>query len=79
MPGLVIWYGFWMMAIIRIARAAPRLPRNSPLNFLNAALLGSIFSLILGGMSNDPFRRPETWILIAITALHAGRTSEQSA
>jgi O-antigen ligase len=78
-PGLVIWYGFWMMAIIRIARAAPRLPRNSPLNFLNAALLGSIFSLILGGMSNDPFRRPETWILIAITALHAGRTSEQSA
>jgi O-antigen ligase len=78
LPGLVIWYGFWMMAIIRIARAAPQLPRRSSLNFLNAALLGSIFSLILGGMSNDPFRRPETWILIAITALHAGRTSERS-
>ncbi|HVX77466.1 MAG TPA: O-antigen ligase family protein [Bradyrhizobium sp.] len=76
-PGLVIWYGFWVMAIIRIARAAIRLPRGSSLNFLNAALLGSIFSLILGGMSNDPFRRPETWLLIAITALHAGRTSEQ--
>jgi O-antigen ligase len=75
-PGLVIWYGFWMMAIIRIARAGHQLPRRSSLNFLNAALLGSIFSLILGGMSNDPFRRPETWILIAITALHAGSTSE---
>jgi len=78
-PGLMIWYGFWMMAIIRIAQAAPRLPRGSSLNVLNVALLGSIFSLMLGGMSNDPFRRPETWILIAITALHAGRTSEQSA
>ncbi len=78
-PGLVIWYGFWVAAIIRIARAAARLPRGSSLNFLNAALLGSIFSLILGGMSNDPFRRPETWILVAITALHAGRTSEQPA
>jgi len=78
-PGLVIWYGFWVMAIIRIAQAAARLPRGSSLNFLNAALLGSIFSLILGGMSNDPFRRPETWILVAITALHAGRTSEQPA
>lgn len=78
-PGLVIWYGFWVVAIIRIAQAAARLPRGSSLNFLNAALLGSIFSLILGGMSNDPFRRPETWILVAITALHAGRTSEQAA
>jgi O-antigen ligase len=78
LPGLVIWYGFWMMAIIRIARAAPQLARRSSLNFLNAALFGSIFSLVLGGMSNDPFRRPETWILIAITALHAGRTSERS-
>jgi O-antigen ligase len=78
-PGLVIWYGFWVVAIIRIVQAAARLPRGSSLNFLNAALLGSIFSLILGGMSNDPFRRPETWILVAITALHAGRTSEQAA
>ena len=78
LPGLVIWYGFWMMAIIWIARAAPQLPRRSSLNFLNAALFGSIFSLVLGGMSNDPFRRPETWILIAITALHAGRTSERA-
>ncbi|AMN43649.1 O-antigen ligase family protein [Rhodoplanes sp. Z2-YC6860] len=78
LPGLVIWYGFWMMAIIWIARAAPQLPRRSSLNFLNAALFGSIFSLVLGGMSNDPFRRPETWLLIAITALHAGRTSERS-
>jgi O-antigen ligase len=78
-PGLVIWYGFWGAAIIRIARAAASLPRYSSLNYLNAALLGSIFSLILGGMSNDPFRRPETWMLIAITALHAGRTSEQPA
>lgn len=75
----MIWYGFWVVAIIRIAQAAARLPRGSSLNFLNAALLGSIFSLILGGMSNDPFRRPETWILVAITALHAGRTSEQAA
>jgi O-antigen ligase len=75
-PGLVIWYGFWIMAVIRIAQAAARLPRGSSLNFLNVALLGSIFSVVLGGMSNDPFRRPETWILVAITALHAGRTLE---
>jgi len=78
LPGLAIWYGFWIMAIAWIARAAPQLPRRSSLNLLNAALFGSIFSLVLGGMSNDPFRRPETWILIAITALHAGRTSERS-
>lgn len=77
-PGLIIWYGFWGMAVVRIARAAVRLPRGSSLNFLNVALLGSIFSLILGGMSNDPFRRPETWILMAIVSLHAGRTSEQA-
>lgn len=78
-PGLLIWYGFWAAAIVRIGRAALRQRRDSSLNFLNVALLGSIFSLILGGMSNDPFRRPETWILMAITALHAGRTSETSA
>lgn len=78
-PGLLIWYGFWAVAIVRIARGALRQRRDSSLSFLNAALLGSIFSLILGGMSNDPFRRPETWILMAITALHAGRTSEASA
>lgn len=78
-PGLMIWYGFWATAIFRIARAAVRQRRDSAVNFLNVALLGSIFSLILGGMSNDPFRRPETWILVAITALHAGRTSEASA
>jgi O-antigen ligase len=75
--GLAIWYGFWIMATVRIARAAGRLQRGSLLSFLNAALLGSIFSLMLGGMANDPFRRPETWILMAITALHAGRTSER--
>lgn len=78
-PGLLTWYGFWAVAIVRIARGALRQRRDSSLNFLNVALLGSIFSLILGGMSNDPFRRPETWILMAITALHAGRTSEASA
>jgi len=79
MPGLMIWYSFWVVAIFRISQAAARLRRDSPLNFLNVALLGSIFSLILGGMSNDPFRRPETWILMAIVSLHAGRTSERSA
>lgn len=78
-PGLLIWYGFWAVAIARIGRSALRQRRDSSLNFLNVALLGSIFGLILGGMSNDPFRRPETWILMAITALHAGRTSETSA
>jgi len=76
--GLVIWYGFWMMAIVRIAQAAPQLRWGSTLSFLNVALLGSIFSVMLGGMGNDPFRRPETWILMAIVSLHAGRTSEQS-
>jgi O-antigen ligase len=79
LPGLVIWYGFWITAIVQIVRAASRLPSASLLNSLNVALLGSIFSVVLGGMSNDPFRRPETWILMALTALHAGRTSEQSA
>lgn len=78
LPGLMIWYGFWVIAIGRIAQAALRLPRDSSLHLLNAALLGGIFSLILGGMSNDPFRRPETWILMAITALYAGRTSERT-
>lgn len=78
-PGLLIWYSFWAIATYRIARAAIRQRQDSSLNFLNVALLGSIFSLILGGMSNDPFRRPETWILIAIVSLHAGRTSETPA
>jgi O-antigen ligase len=78
-PGLIVWYGFWFLATVRIVRAGSELPRGSSLNVLNAALLGSIFSLVLGGMSNDPFRRPETWMLVAITALHAGRTSKQTA
>lgn len=77
-PGLVIWFGFWFWAIVRIARSAHRLPSRSSLNYLNAALFGSVISLLLGGMSSDAFRRPETWILVAITALHAGRTEEKA-
>jgi len=52
------------------------LPRRSTVNYLNAALFGSIISLLAGGTSNDAFRRPETWILIAIVSLHAGRTEK---
>lgn len=78
LPGLMIWYGFWVIAIVRIAQSAIRLPWDSSLHVLNAALLGGIFSLMLGGMSNDPFRRPETWILMAIASLYAGRTSERA-
>jgi len=76
MPGLLIWFGFWFWAIVRITRSADQLPRRSSLNYLNAALLGSIISLLVGGTSNDAFRRPETWVLIAIVSLHAGRTEK---
>jgi len=75
-PGLLIWFGFWFWAIVRITRSADQLPRRSSLNYLNAALLGSIISLLVGGTSNDAFRRPETWVLIAIVSLHAGRTEK---
>ena len=67
-----------LLQFVRIAQAAPQLRWGSTLSFLNVALLGSIFSVMLGGMGNDPFRRPETWILMAIVSLHAGRTSERS-
>ena len=76
LPGLMIWFGFWLWAIVRITRSAGQLPRRSTVNYLNAALFGSIISLLAGGTSNDAFRRPETWILIAIVSLHAGRTEK---
>lgn len=76
LPGLMIWFGFWFWAIVRITRSASQLPGGASLNYLNAALFGSIISLLAGGTSNDAFRRPETWILIAIASLHAGRTEK---
>jgi hypothetical protein len=75
--GLAIWCGFWGWAVTRVVQAAPRLPARSPLLYLNAAVFANAVSLTLGGISNDAFRRPETWVVIAITALHAGRTQER--
>jgi O-antigen ligase len=75
--GLAIWFGFWGWAAARIIQAAPRLPARSPLLYLNLAMFGNAVSLTLGGIGNDAFRRPETWVVIAITALHAGRMREQ--
>jgi hypothetical protein len=76
--GLAIWYGTWGWALARVVQAAPRLPARSPLLYLNAAVFANAVSLTLGGISNDAFRRPETWVVIAITALHAGRTQERA-
>ena len=74
LPGLAIWYGFWIWAMWRIANAAPHRQSGSVALYLDAALLANATCLMLGGISNDAFRRPETWIVIAITALHAGRS-----
>src|SRR5258708_18313398 len=76
--GLAIWYGFWSWAVARIVQAAPQMPARSPLLYLNAAVFANAVSLTLGGLSNEPFRRPETWVVIAITVLHAGRTQERA-
>jgi O-antigen ligase len=78
-PGLVIWYGFWLWAMWRIARAAPHQRPGSMSLYLDVALLANAACLMLGGISSDAFRRPETWIVIAITALHAGRTDASPA
>jgi O-antigen ligase len=75
--GLAIWYGCWGWALARVVQAAPQLPARSPLLYLNAALFANAVSLTLGGIGNDAFRRPETWVVIAITVLHAGRTHER--
>jgi len=76
--GLAIWYGVWGWAVARIVQAAPQLAARSPLLYLNAAVFASAVSLTLGGLSNDAFRRPETWVVMAITVLHAGRTQERA-
>jgi O-antigen ligase len=76
--GLAIWYGCWGWAVARVVQAAPRLAARSPLLYLNAAVFGSAVSLTLGGLSNDAFRRPETWVVMAIVVLHAGRTQERA-
>jgi hypothetical protein len=78
LPGLVIWYGFWSWAMLRIIRSAAS-PTDWRALALNAAMLGSIGSLLMGGISSDAFRRPETWMLIAILTLHAGRTAGSAA
>jgi hypothetical protein len=76
--GLAIWYGYWAWAVARVVQVAPQLPARSPLLYLNAAVFANAVSLALGGISSDAFRRPETWVVIAITALHAGRTQERA-
>jgi hypothetical protein len=76
--GLAIWYGAWGWAVARVVQAAPQLPARSPLLYLNAAVFANAVSLTLGGLSNDAFRRPETWVVIAITVLHAGRAQERA-
>lgn len=71
-PGLIVWFGFWIAAVHRVAAAAGRLPAGSFALHLNAALLASAVCLVVGGVSEDAFRRPETWILVAVTGLYAG-------
>lgn len=72
LPGLAIWFGFWIAAVHRIAGAAPRRLPRSLAGDLDAALLASTVCLLVGGTSTDAFRRPETWVLVAIAALYAG-------
>jgi hypothetical protein len=72
-PGLLIWYGFWAWVTTRAGQAAAALPARSPDLFIAAAILGSAWAMVLGGVSNDCFRRPETWLLIGITAAHLMR------
>jgi hypothetical protein len=76
--GLAIWYGTWGWAVARVMQAAPQLPARSPLLYLNAAVFANAVSLTLGGLSNDAFRRPETWVVLAITVLHTGRTQQRA-
>ena len=71
-PGLVIWFGFWIAAAHRAAAAAADLPARSLALAINAALLSSTVCFLVGGISTDAFRRPETWVLVAITGLYAG-------
>lgn len=72
-PGFLIWYGFWAWVTTRAAQAAGTLPARSADLFIAAAILGSAWSIVLGGVSNDCFRRPETWLLIGISAAHLMR------
>lgn len=67
-PGFLIWYGFWAWAMARCASLASRLPARSAALYVNAAILGNVCSIVVGGVSSDCFRRPETWLVIGITA-----------
>jgi hypothetical protein len=71
-PGLVIWFGFWVALVHRIASVAAFLPRHSFALHVNLAVLSSTVCFLVGGISTDAFRRPETWILVAIAGLYAG-------
>ncbi|GJD46956.1 hypothetical protein AFCDBAGC_4841 [Methylobacterium cerastii] len=74
MPGLLIWFGFWITVVHRVAASASSLPDRSFALYVNLAILSSTLTLLVGGISTDAFRRPETWILIAIVSLYAGRS-----
>jgi hypothetical protein len=73
LPGLAIWYGFWSWAFLKTGAVAAQ-PQAPPAAVaLNAALFSAAAALVAGGIGNDAFRRPETWMLIALCATYAGR------
>ncbi len=67
-PGLLIWYGFWAWVMTRSASLASRLPSGSAALYINAAIIGSTCCVVVGGVSSDCFRRPETWLVMGATA-----------
>lgn len=76
--GFLIWYGFWGWGMTRSAAAAAALPARSAEIFIAAAILGNAWCIVLGGVSTDCFRRPETWLLMGITAAHVLRAPAMS-
>lgn len=77
-PGLLIWFGFWVALVHRVAVVASFLPRRSFALYVNLAILSSTVCFLVGGISTDAFRRPETWILVAIAGLYAGEVPRMS-
>jgi hypothetical protein len=75
--GFAVWYGFWLWIIARSAKAASLLPAQSVGIYVNGAILASAASLLVGGVSTDCFRRPETWLLIGIMVAHVRRNQRR--
>jgi O-antigen ligase len=73
-PGLAIWYGFWSWALLKAGAVAAQPQAPLAAVALNGALFSAAAALVAGGIGNDAFRRPETWMLIALCTTYAGRT-----